>query len=271
MSAFRGDVPGDLEAMILSAMALDRDRRYQDMSAFSEDLATLAKTMGADTAVIPQAAVARKHNIWQTAFVVLAGIMVLAAVLIYATSGGKKTDPTIELKADAGSFPVQPIGPATGAMEESLANMPAANDAEIMSTANSMLQPPGTLPGGDNYNPWANGGNPPPGAPPAQYVPPGGQYYTIDPNTGSPFMPSEGGVVLIPVPVNNNTPPKTTPTPKGQTGNVNADAGIKPQVTPKPLATPPAESSGTGQPGKPAASPAKPVAAKPRSGKRNEP
>ena len=264
LSAFRDDVPGDLEAMMLSAMALDPDRRYQDMSAFGEDLATLSKTMWAETTVIPPAAAARKHNIWQTAFVALAGITVLAAVLIYATSG-KKTDPTVELKADAGSFPVQPIGPATGAMEESLANMPPANDAEIMSTANTMLQPPGTLAGGDNYNPWANGVNPPPGAPPAQYVPPGGQYYTIDPNTGSPFMPPDGGVVLVPVPVNNNTVPKTTPTPKGQPADANTKPAASPVNTPKPLATP-VDKPAAGQPAKPAASPAKP-----RSGKRNEP
>jgi hypothetical protein len=117
-----------------------------------------------------------------------------------------------------------------------------------------MEQPPGTLPGGDGYNPWANPGVPPPGAPPGQYVQPGGQYYTIDPNTGSPFMPPDGGVVLVPVPANTNTAPKTTPTPKGNPANANVKPS--PDATPRPLATPVAgDKPATGQPAKPAATP----------------
>jgi hypothetical protein len=73
-----------------------------------------------------------------------------------------------------------------------------------------MQQMQSDLPGGDGYNAWANGGVPPPGSPlnsqvpPLGYVPPGGQVYTIDPTTGSQFMPPDG-VILVPVPVNPNT------------------------------------------------------------------
>ena len=183
--------------------------------------------------------------------------------MIYGTSV-KKTDPTTQLQADAGSLPVQPIGPATGAQEESLAKLPAMTDAEIMATANAnMEQYPGTLPGGDGYNAWANGGAPPPGAPPAQYVPPGGQYYTIDPNTGSPFMPPDG-VVLVPVPANTNTAAKPTPSPKGNPANAAVKPSPSPDATPKPMATPPkTDKPASGQP-------AKTPAGKVKSGKKTD-
>jgi hypothetical protein len=130
-------------------------------------------------------------------------------------------------------------------------------DAEIMATAN-MEQPPGTLPGGDGYNAWANGGAPPAGAPPASYVPPGGQYYTIDPNTGSPFMPQDGGVVLVPVPTNTNTGVKLAPTPKTPGANAAVKTGPSPDATPKPLATPlKGDKPGSDKPASPGAKPAK--------------
>jgi Protein kinase domain len=264
LSAFRDDLPKDLEPMILSAMSLDPDRRYQEMGAFAEDLATLRSLLPGERNIDPETAVALaqpKRNIWQTAFIVLAGISIVAAALIYGMSG-KKTDPTTQLQAEVGSFPVQPIGPATGAQEETLARMPSVTDAEIMALGN-MAQPPGTLAGGDGYNAWANGGAPPPGAPTNQYVPPGGQYYTIDPNTGSPFMPSEGGVILVPVPANTNTAVKTTPTPKGNPANSAVKPPASPEATPRTFATPVTDKPGTGQP-------AKTPPAKGKSGKRTD-
>jgi serine/threonine-protein kinase len=236
LSVFREELPADFEPMILSALSLDPDHRYQEMKAFAEDLTTLSNSVSGEKTAPAAAAAGPRRNIWQTAFVVLAGMSILAAALIYGMST-KRTDPTTQLQADAGSLPVQPIGPATGAQEESLAKMPAMTDAEIMSMSN-MEQPPGTLPGGDGYNPWANGVAPPPGAPPAQYVPPGGQYYTIDPNTGSQFMPPDGGVVLVPVPTNTNGAVKATPTPKGGLANAIPKGSPTPDATPKPLATP---------------------------------
>lgn len=246
LSAFRRDLPDDLEPMILSAMALDPDRRYPTMAAFAEDLELLSGGTPAP-AVAPAAVAAPKKNIWQTAFIVFAGISLLAGGLIYATYV-RKTDPTTQLVADAGSLPVQPIGPATGAQEESLAKLPEMTDAEILAASSgSMALPPGTLPGGDGYNAWANGGAPPIGAPslqqqpingipPSAYVPNGGgQTVTIDPGGGSQFMPQDSGIILVPVPVQKdaNTAAKAMPTPK----NPNANVAV-PSATPKPLATP---------------------------------
>ena len=153
-------------------------------------------------------------------------------------------------------MPVQPIGPATGAQEESLAKLPAMTEAEIMATSAMMMdQPPGTLPGGDGFNAWANGGVvPPPGAPLQPYTPPGGQVYQIDPNTGSQFMPQDGGVVLVPVPMNTNTAAKPDLSPKTPPANTAAPIAPETKPTPKPMATPPAKN-------RPAAN--KPVTVKP--------
>ncbi|MEO6655176.1 MAG: protein kinase [Pyrinomonadaceae bacterium] len=239
LSAFRRDLHADIEPIVLTAIAADPERRYPTMAAFTEDLELLSGSAKAQ--VKAAAGDAPQRNIWQTAFIVLAGILLLAVSLIYLTSV-KKTDPTTQLVADAGSLPVQPIGPATGAQEESLAKLPAMTEAEI--TAAAMTQTPDTVPGGDGYNAWANGGAPPAGAPlnqgipPVGYVPPGGQYYTVDPN-GSQFMPPDSGVILVPVPSNTNTAAKATPTPKTPTGNTAAQPTPVPNPTPKPMATPP--------------------------------
>ena len=242
LSTFRRDLHPDIEPILLSAIALDPERRYQTMTAFAEDLEMLST--GKVKAAAATAGAGSKHNIWQTAFIALAGITLLAVALIYVTSV-RKTDPTAQLTADAGSLPVQPIGPATGAQEESLAKLPEMTEAEIMAASAGMMeQPPGTLPGGDGYNAWSNGGAPPIGAPvggapatgmPQPYTPPGGQTVVVDPNGGSQFMPQDSGVILVPVPVqpDANTAPTTKPTPSTPAAN----AAVKP--TPKPMATPP--------------------------------
>ncbi len=253
LSAFRRDLHADIEPIVLTAIATDPERRYQTVKAFAEDLDLLLASLENKVAQAASAGAGRK--VWQTAFVVLAGISLLAAALIYATSV-RQTDPTEQLQAaDLGSLPVQPIGPATGAQEESLASMPALTDAEIMSSA-AMQQMQSDLPGGDGYNAWANGGVPPPGAPlnsqapPLGYVAPGGQVYTIDPNTGSQFMPPDGGVILIPVPVNTNTAPNPTASPKSPAANAAATPNPETGASPKPLATPPPKTEKT--PAKPA-------------------
>ena len=242
LSTFRRDLHPDIEPILLSAIALDPERRYQTMTAFAEDLEMLST--GKVKAAAATAGAVSKHNIWQTAFIALAGITLLAAALIYFTSV-RKTDPTAQLTADAGSLPVQPIGPATGAQEESLAKLPEMTEAEIMAASAGMMeQPPGTLPGGDGYNAWSGNGAPPIGAPvpgapatgiPQPYTPPGGQTVVIDPNGGSQFMPQDSGVILVPVPVqtDTNTAPTTKPTPTTPAANT----AVKP--TPKPMATPP--------------------------------
>ena len=143
-------------------------------------------------------------------------------------------------------------------------------DAEIMAAqTGTMDAPPGTLPGGDGYNAWANSGAPPIGAPqpgvpvtgmPPQYAAPGGQTVTIDPNGGSQFMPQEGGVILVPVPKEANTAPKATPTPQTPAGNTPA----KPAPSPTKTYMKPSDVKPGDQPGKPKTAPA---GKSPKSGK----
>ncbi len=235
LSAFRQDLPPSLETVLIKALAKDPAARQQTAQEFAFELDRTMTDAAAAATAAPSG-----NNIWKTAFVVLAGIAILAAALIYATSS-KQTNPTTQLATDANGQPVQPINPATGVQEESLANMQGMS-AETISNSN-MAVPPGTLPGGDGYNPWANGGAPPAGGPPT-YIGPGGQVITIDPNSPSQFMPAEGGVILVPVPANTNTAVKPTPSPKA-----GADANSQPAAEPsKPAASP--------TPEKPAATPA---------------
>lgn len=174
-------------------------------------------------------------NPWKTAFIVLIGIVVLSAIMIYSTSV-KQTDPATVLQTDANGQPVQPLNPASGVEEDRLASMPA--DAAVVTNSNTAIQP-GQLPGGDGYDPWANGGKPPSGGPP---VGPGGQYVTV-PNGGSQFMPPDcilqpSGIYLCPVPTNANAAVKPTPTPKTTPQNANAQASPSPGSVPKATPTP---------------------------------
>ncbi|MEQ1605011.1 MAG: protein kinase [Pyrinomonadaceae bacterium] len=286
LSAFRRDLHPEIEPIVLSAMALDPERRYPNMAAFAEDLEILSSRLGvvgAEPVVAAAAAVAgSKRSIWQTAIFVFAGVAIFAAALIYATSV-RKTDPTANLVADAGSLPVQPIGPATGAQEESLAKLPALTDAEIMATQSQMND----LPGGDGFNAWANGGIPPAGAPlagsttgipsgiqtapPINYVPQGGDVYTIPQGGQSQFMPdyNPGGVELrckdvqtgqeIPCP--SGPPPTAKPSPTPKTPGAANTAVPQPTpvtaATPKPLLAPTPKNTkpatGTPEKGKPPA------------------
>jgi serine/threonine-protein kinase len=249
LSSFRSDLPPGVESIVLKALSKNPEMRYQSAGELADAIELNA--MNADNAAgVAATSAGDGNNIWKTAFVVLAGISLLSAFLIYGTAS-KQTNPTTVLQPDANGQPVQPINPATGAEEQNLALMPATGfDANANTT---MGQPPGTLPGGDGYNPWAGGVAPPPGGPPQSYVAPGGQVYTIDPNTGSPFMPSDSGVVLVPVPMNTNTA-KPTPTPKGSAANANTQAAPPANTSPRSTPTPAV---------KPAATPAKTPAAKP--------
>ena len=218
LSSFRSDLPDGLEAVILRSLSKNPEMRQQSAIEFLDEITPASQTAVAAASSSPQ------NNLWKTAFIVLVGMTALGAFLIYGTYT-KRTDPTTVLQSDANGQPVQPINPATGVEEQSLAAMPAYN-AEMLANTN-MSQPPGTMQGGDGYNPWATGA-PPPGAP--TYIAPGGQVVTIDPATGSPFMPNESGVILVPVPVNSNTAVKPSPTPKQPPANANT--GTAPQATP---------------------------------------
>jgi serine/threonine protein kinase len=248
LSAFRDDVPGGIEPIVLKALSKDPELRFQTADEFADALELQGLNLGTEAASAPV------NNLWKTAFVVLAGISLLSVFLIYATSS-KQTDPTTELQSDANGQPVQPINPATGVEEQSLATMPGAI-TDLNGTNNNTM--PGTLPGGDGYNAWANGGAPPPGAP----IGAGGQTVTV-PNGQSPFMADSGcimqpsGLLLCPVPVTPTPTPKATPTPKSPPANANTSpAGTPtPEAKPLPKATP--------TPAKPATEKPKPTATKP--------
>lgn len=230
MSAFRDDLPPGIEAIVLKAMAKDPELRYQngdEMIAALDGFLTGIPNEG--VAAAATASGEKGRDLWKTVAMFLVGTGLLAAAFIYATSV-RQTDPTTSLQPDANSFPVQPINPATGIEEQALASMPTAMPDQTGAAAIPL--PPDTMPGGDNYNPWATGA-PPPGAP-SGYVPPGGQVYTIDPNNPSQFMPNESGIVLVPVPAANTATARPTPTPRGSSANSNS----APATEPKPTTTP---------------------------------
>jgi serine/threonine-protein kinase len=242
--SYRQDLPAEVDTVLLKALAKDPEARYQTAEEFIDALDTIPEA--AESAK----AAAATGNIWKTAFIVMVGTMVLAAALIYATSS-KQTIPTTQLQPDANGIPVQPINPVSGADDSRLMAMPGGVADIIMSNSN-MAMPPGTIPGGDGYNPWGNGVAPPVGAP----LPgaPGGQTVTIDPNGGSQFMPQgDGSVILVPVPVDPNATPtpgkpvKPTPTPANpqtapgpETPKTTTTPEPKPRTTttPQPRKTP---------------------------------
>jgi serine/threonine-protein kinase len=221
LTTFRRDLHSAVEPMVLTAIAAVPAERYSTAELLAEDI---RRILGTEKAA---AGISGGKSIWKTAAITIAGIAVLASGLIYATYT-RQTDPTAQLEADPLSLPVQPIGPATGALEDDLARKMPMSDAEILMSSSADL-----LPGGDGYNPWANGGVPPPGAPLNSALPPGayvqpGQVYTIDPNSGSQFMPNESGVILVPVPA-NNLPAAASPTPRPQ-----GDANTQPSPAANP-------------------------------------
>ena len=231
LSAFRQDLPESLEPVILRALAKDPDARYQTAAEFASDL-DLAMA-GQPVAAAAVAAGESTNNIWKTAFVVLVGISLLTFGLIYATSV-KQTDPTTIPQTDANGMPVQPINPATGIEEQNLSNLPP--DYSSLGNSNTGM-PIETLPGGDGYNPWANGGAPPPGAP---TIPPGGQVIQVPPGQ-SPFMMDSNcilqpsGIYLCPVPITPTPAPKVTPTPRA---SANANTAAPSNATPTPQTRP---------------------------------
>ena len=252
LSSFRADLPAAVEPIIIRALAKNPDLRYQTAAEFAAELNGAANaSFDTETIVVPRAALETdsnvKNNMWKTAFVVLAGISLLAIGLIYGTSS-KQTDPATALQTDANGQPVQPLNPATGMNEQGAAALTPYSPEQQMLMANSnMMTLPQTMPNGDgfgdNYNPWARG-VPPPGAPPMyQQFPPGGQM--IDPNNAnSIFM--QDGVIYERVPVNANTntnanvKPAATPTgkPTPAPANTTAPPTPTPAANPQPSAPP---------------------------------
>jgi hypothetical protein len=233
LSSFRSDLPENVESVALTAMAVDPDARYQSAAEMAEALELAQQSVAR-----PKTAAA---NPWKTLAFVVAGILLLSAFLIYAT-WMKRTDPATVLQPDANGLPVQPINPATGAEEQSLAIMPALT-MDANSNVNSAIDP-GMYPGGDSYNPWAAGGAPPPGAPP---IGPPGSTTTVVTSPGNPFNPPADCPNATWVAERNawlcdfsGTPPATRPTPTPRSAApANANTATQPAATPTQRPTAP--------------------------------
>jgi serine/threonine protein kinase len=264
LSAFRSDLPNEIEMIVQRALAKIPENRYQSANELADALnrATVFATRVSPDAM-PRALAddTPQNNLWKTAFIVLAGIAVLSGFFIYMTQV-KQTNPATSLQTDANGSPVQPVNPATGASEQSLSNMGAypMQDGNI-----NTMTPPGYIPGGDNYDPWARGGRPPTGAPP-QYIPPTGQTYDGNVNPGSQFMDDGNTYMLVPKTANTNVntqpaKPKTSPTQAANTqtapANTKPAANTTTPTEPKTTTTPnrqPPKPSEQPKPDKPASS-----------------
>lgn len=230
LSAYRNDVPPEVEAILVQSLSANPDSR-PSLVDFQE---TINKALLEPVSDAPRVNAASEK--WKTVAIIVIGVAVLAAALIYATSGARKTDPAATAEPPPGSLPVQPINPATGIEEENLAKLPlSGTDSNTNSSVSS-----DQLPGGDGYNPWANGGVPPPGAP----IPPPGQTITVPPGQ-SPFMQDSNcimqpsGILLCPVPVTPSPTPKATPTPQ-PAGSPESSANSQTQPMPTPTQKSPA-------------------------------
>lgn len=229
--AFRADLPAGMESIVLRSISKTREMRYASASEF---LAELNGIFPASAAVPQIAETGGRGELWKTILYAAAGISILAAALIYATTV-KQTDPATTVQADANGMPVQPINPATGIEEQKLASMSGSLPEVVANATNAQ---PGTFPGGDGYDPWASG-------PP---IPRGGDTITIDPNSGSPFMPPDGcilqpsGILLCPKPLTptTNTAVRPSPTPAA---NVQPSPTPAANAQPRATPTPPAANS----------------------------
>ena len=263
LSAFRSDLPDYIEPIVIKALAKNPEMRYQSAGEFADVLSRIsANPAGAKTVVSEDEGL--KNNLWKTAFVVLFGVVGLSAAMIYFTQS-KQTNPVTQLPTDANAQPVQPLNPATGMNEQGSAGfVPYSADGMM---PNSNMSVPQQIPNGDGfgdgYNPWASG-KPPAGAPPQQYVAPGGQIYTI-PGDGSQFMPPEGGYVLVPQPMNTNAnvSVKPVPTPKTAANQANIQTQASPTPAQNPQPTPETKPTVAPKTEKPAAKPTEKPAEKP--------
>lgn len=300
ITAYRDDLPPEVDDILLKALAKNTEVRYQTVHEFAEELNNVSlsakDTEGADTifipavsSVLPSNAVAEpeqtQNNLWKTAFIVLAGIVLLGGSFIYLTSG-KQTNPTTEVITDANGMPVQPVNPATGATEQGLANM---NDFNPNIYSNTNMT---TADGGGIYNPnWENG-TLPPGMPrpssgggygPVVGYPNGGAPYPVNSNGGvvyqvnpngvpvavdpnSPFTQDGNRVILVPanVVVSNANTQQTTK----KNANTNANTATAPpaNTTAKPAATPPPANTATNTATQPETKPAQNPKGKPAKG-----
>lgn len=261
--AARPDLPPVIEQVVQRALAKQPEQRFQTAQDFADALQNAVKTnayaenpayaAGFDGAArpTPQVEPQSAGNPYKTAFIVLAGIMVLSVVGIYITGGFRNT-PTTQMNTDPNAQPVQPVQPVTSTAED-LSNVPLPG-ANINSNLDPMALPPPGVTGV------------PQGIPPGLY-PQGGQVVTIPGNSNSIFMGDmnvNAGVQpnANTRPANANVRPTNTnaavnanvaATPRPANTNAgNANAAPKPTPTAAPASTPkptPAKPADTPKPG----------------------
>lgn len=272
LSAFRDDLPEGIEPVILHALAKNPDMRQQSAAEFVAELNRATDySAGQETMVMPAAVRDEPpNNLWKTAFIVLVGVSVLAGAFIYATSV-KQTDPQTQMQMDANGQPVQPLNPATGLNEQGMSNMMPYPPEMMM--GNSNMQMPEIVPGGDGYDAWGRGVQPPPGAPPSYSQPPGG-FYTVPGDSNSIFMQDETGTyILVPKETNANVSVQPTPSKSPKTPPANAQPTPAAKESPAEANQPPAKTEATpSKPAKPTPNPAdKPRENPPASTERRTP
>ncbi len=272
-AAFRDDIPDEIEPILLRALAKNPDMRYQSVSAFAEDLNEAVRIGDPEGSVITSgfdaaaADINGNNNIWKTAFILLAGISLMAFGLIYWTKS-TQTDPATVFKTDENGLPVQPLNPATGLNEQNLPNLTEYSPNSL--DPNDPLLQSDVGGGGDGYDPWNIPGTPPGGSPSYQQVPLGGPTVTIPGNSGSIFTQDEpvgydergNPIYLIRRPVQNPSPtPKPSPTPvtdaNSESPAAPPQASPKKTDEPKPVKTPEVKDSNS----KPKVEPKKPIPA----------
>ena len=215
LSSFRTDLPEKLEPVIMSALAKNRDLRYQTMEEFLADLTEVRKSV---SPLKRSAASGAGQNVWKTAFIVLVSVLAVGAgVVVFMFM--PRTDAVATVPADPGSFPVQPLNPATGFPEQD----PFARFQEFTAYGTPMTTMDPMM-GGDGF--------PIPSQPPADTQGPIGTPGP-DVTISGGGSDDEDGVNLVPVSVPTPTPTSTpvkspTPAPPAQGKPPSSDSGSKP-------------------------------------------
>lgn len=275
IAVFRNDLPAETDDILVKALAKNPEVRYKTVNEFADELNEIARFAKDDetdsvfipavSTVLPANAAALpeqppQNNLWKTAFIILAGMVLLGGSFIYLTSG-KQTNPATQVQTDVNGMPVQPVNPATGQTEQGLANMNDFNP-NLYSNTNTGLPD-----GGGTYNPYWDQGTRPPGAPPVSSgsYPNGSAPYPVYPSNAGPTVyvdPANGSIFM---PTENNTYVQMVPANKANS-NVNAQPGNKKNAnTNVNTATPPANTSMKPSPTPPTANTASPTEGKPKT------
>lgn len=274
IAVFRSDLSAEIDDILLKALAKNPEVRYQTVKEFADELnnaSRFAKDDETDNIFIPAVSTVLpanvaalpeqppQNNLWKTAFIILAGMVLLGGSFIYLTSG-KQTNPSTSVQTDVNGMPVQPVNPATGQTEQGLANMNDFNP-NLYSNTNTGLPDSGGA-----YNPYWDQGTRPPGAPPVSsgsyptgsapypvYPSNAGPTVYVDPANGSIFMPTENNTYVQMVPANKANSNANTQLTNKRNANTNVNTATAPPANTgaKPSPTPPAANTASPNDGKP--------------------